>query len=241
MSHWLPKSTLQGERAALPFVTVVAEWSTAWFPARGWRAASAFQGAADSGDWSVLREDSLCSLAGRPRASNDLAFAVLGQRPRTDLTAADQQLLRRIAAVALDDLHKRLEALFPASLRQAAVAGTRGRMRLTIGADNQPKLAVEIDLATLTSLVKAGFRAIRPRADMVQPRVAVAHERLQFEAHLGSARLSIGQIDTLEAGDIIVLDRPPDAPARISINDRLGPMSFALGDDGQNIILTLQD
>lgn len=238
---WLPKSTLQGERAVRPFAAAVADWAEAWFPDRAWRAAAAFQAAGDGGDWSVLREDALFSLVGRPKATLDLAFAILGQRPRQDLSQADHQLLRRLAAAALDDLHKRTASLYAAGLRQSAGTGSRSRLRLTIGPDNQAKLAIEPEPGALTALVKSSFRARAARTELTSPRAAIAQEPVRIEAHLGSAALSIAQIETLEIGDIVVLDRPLDAPARISVNNRLGTMPFALGDDGTNVLLTLQD
>lgn len=239
--HWLPKSTLQGERAVRPFAAAVADWAGAWFAARGWRAAATFQPAGDGGNWTVLRDDPLYSVVGQPKVTLDLAFAILSQRPRQELTPSDQQLLRRLAAAALDDLHKRIAALYPAGLRQSAGLGARERLRLAIGPDHQPQLGVEVDLGGLTALVRGGFRAVRPRGELIPARTAVAQQPVRVEAHLGSAALSIAQIETLEIGDIVVLDRPLTAPARLSINNRFGTMPFALSDDGQNIILTLQD
>jgi flagellar motor switch/type III secretory pathway protein FliN len=238
---WLPKSTLQGERAVRPFAAAVADWAEAWFPDRAWRAAPSFQSALDGGDWSVLREESYFSLVGRPKATLDLAFAILGQRPRQDLTQADHQLMRRLAAAALDDLHKRTASLYATGLRQASGSVSRSRLRLTIGPDNQARIAIEAELGSLTALVKSSFRAIAGREELVPVRTAIAQEPVSIEAHLGSAALSIAQIETLEIGDIVVLDRPLDTPARISINNRLGAMAFALSDDGNNVLLTLQD
>lgn len=238
---WLPKSTLQSERAVRPFAAAVADWAEAWFPDRAWRAAPGFQPAGEGGDWSVLREDTHFSIVGRPKATLDLSFALLGQRPRQDLTQADHQLLRRLAATALDDLHKRTGSLYAASLRQASGSASRSRLRLTIGPDNQAKIAIEAELGALTALIKSSFRAVAGRRELVAPRGAIAQQPVRIEAHLGSAALSIAQIETLEVGDIVVLDRPLDAPARISINNRLGAMPFALGDDGSNVLLTLQD
>lgn len=238
---WIPRSTLQGEHAVRPFAAAVADWSEAWFPDGAWQAAANFKPAGDGLDWSVLREHSHFALVGRQKASLDLAFVLLGQRLRQDLTEADHQLLRRLAASAIDDLHQRIASLYSASEMQASGAAARDRLRLTIGPGGQAKFAIEAERDPLTTLVKGRFRAIARRNELSPVRTAIAKEPVRIEAHLGSAELSIAQIESLEIGDIVVLDRPIDAPARISINNRLGSMPFALSDNGSNILLTLQD
>ena len=237
---WLPRSALEGERAAAPFVSAVRDWTSTWFLGPGWRPAGAFS-PAEAGEWSVLREDGMTSLLARPGALLDLAFAILGHQPRGDLTDADKRLLRRLASRALDDLHARIVALFPDGLRKLAHARGGARLALGIGSQMDEGLAITVDSASLAALTRAAYAPSGTPARLSSRREAVMGETVRIEAMLGRASLAIQQIDTLEPGDIVMLDTSAGGSVQLVIDGTPSTIAFALGESADRVTLTLQD
>lgn len=237
---WLPKDVLRGARAAKPFAGAIQGWSDRWFPGgRGWRAAGSFDPAYLAG-WSVLRQQSEFELLGRPKAMLELGFALLGQAPRQNLTESDTRLLRRLAAKALDDLATSLEAVLPPPSGGASAQGGEA-WQLTIGTGNQSWLALALSPAIIAAVARNGFPAKRAKSPLDAPLDTVADVRVTMAGRIGSARLSIEQIDTLAVGDILLLDQHMGEPAELAVAGQPSGLFFAIANTDDRITLIMQD
>lgn len=234
---WLPATTLATPRAAAPFVEVVAAWSRDWFAAKAWRAETSFQ--PESGDaWSIVRDEPGFALAARPKASIELALALLGAVPTTPPREADHKLLRRLASRALDDLAGRISAILP---RTIEASGTRmWQLGIGHGGARFP-FALRINQAVLIAATRRAFSPRRAPATLTLPRAALRDIEVEIAGHLGSARLAVAALGDLDVGDLLVLDTPAGAPARLAVEGRPSDLFFAIGENGDRLSLTMQD
>lgn len=229
---WLPPGALTGADAARPLAQVITAWSDEWLSG-GWRPATGFTRAA-ADDWSVLRQGDVADVVGRPKAVLDLAFALLGAKPRGDLTETDLRLLRRIAGDALDDLSERVGRVCPDT---ASVGGVR--WRLTLGPGEREQLAITLPEAALAAIARRAFRPIARAVTLSSLRTAVADQSIDCAAWLGRAALSVEQFGALEPGDVLLLDQPVGDAVPLAIGGRPSDLMIALADGGAT--LSLQD
>lgn len=236
---WLPADALQGPRAAQPAADAIAAWGRHWFATGDWSAGTRYEPAA-AGDWALLREEPGFRIAARPKAMLALAFALLGEKLRTDLSDADLKLLRRLAARALDDLAARLQTAFP-SQGDAPRAPGKPEWQLTVGTPAEPWLALVVDEPMLAAATRRTYSASRRDVPLAKVSEAVAGIDVSFSARIGSALLAIEQIDLLEIGDLLLLDQCHPASAQLTVAGRTSDLRFTVGDAGDRLTLTMQD
>lgn len=238
---WMPREALCGERAAQPLARMIAEWSETWFPGGGeWAAAHAFQ-SPRPGDWSILRQEASFNLVGKPKAMIDLAFALLGEHPREELTETDLRLLRRLAARAVDDLGARIETcLSPAACAVDPVV--QANWHLGIGPAGRSVLAVGVSQPTLVAIGRTAFAPVRNSPPLlVAARDAIDSVELPTAGRIGTARLSVEQIDAVAVGDILVLDEGAGARVQLIVAGRPSNLFFAIDEIGDRLTLTMQE
>ncbi len=236
---WLPTDTLRGHRAAQPFAAAVASWAEKWISQPGWGAAAAFEtGVPD--DWSILREETGFRLLGKSRALIELACAMLGQKPRPGATDLDLRFLRRLGGRAIDDLCLSLATVGSSAASQGD-PGAQAIWRLPIGTRQQSWFAVAVSGAALAETARSRYPAARSRPKMISPREALGDVRVPLSARIGTARLAVEQIGTLEVGDLLLLDEAATAPLRLTVAGEPSELYFSIGHDGDRLTLKMQE
>jgi len=236
---WIPSAALRHKRAARPFAAAVGSWAETWFAASGWSAADAFDSSV-SPDWSVLRDEGAFQLLGKPKALLELAFAVLGEKPRQGLTDTDLRFLRRLGSRVIDDLRASVEAILPAGAVGMDIPG-QPMWRLTVGRGQQTWLAIALNQATLATVTRAGFSAVREKTRLSQVRDALDGVPVPLSARIGSAKLAVEQIGALEVGDLLLLDEAAGAPLHLTVAGQPSGLYFAIDDSGDRLTLTMQE
>ncbi len=211
---WLPDCALRSTYAARAVVSTMEGWLSDWLPLHDWRVADCFAPVTAREGWARNRGDDGFGISGRPRAMLDLAHAMLGRKQPQSLTDRDTQLLRRIAATALDDCVKRIDKILPSTGYEAAAAR---QWELMVGPAGAPVLALQLPQSALATLAKSAFPArasITPMADACGVARGVP---LMARASLGMATLAVDQIMNIEIDDIILLDTAPDGPVGLEV------------------------
>lgn len=238
---WLPAGVLGDERAARPFAVAISAWSARWFARSRWTAASCFEVAANA-DWSLLHDGAAFQLFGKPKALVELAFAILGQPPRPGLTDTDMRYLRRLGSRALDDLAAGIEPIAVLGSGAAPMhAAAEPLWQLDIGRPRQPSLAIIVAQSTLVAAARKSYPAVRPSAALARPRDAVADVAVSLAGRVGSARLAVGQIGSLEVGDLLLLDTSAERPLELAVAGRPSNLFFAIDSNSDRLTLTMQD
>jgi hypothetical protein len=217
---WLPNACLRSERAANRLSETVLDWSRRWLPRGRWQAIGAFKEAADTRDdnnWSLLRTGGRVTIEGAPRAVLRLALAMLGEDDRTTFSPRDHKFLRRLAGQAMDDLVDAVDRVLSGNGSPGASVGRP--WSLPLGPAAEPLLQVSIARSDLSLLARQAYpqHAAGP-LDARGP--AVAGLRVSVSAHLGMAKMDVSQLDALEPGDVIVLDRSVTARATLLVAGR---------------------
>lgn len=236
---WIPSAALRHSRASQPFAAAVRSWADNWFATAGWTTADNFETGV-SPDWSILRDEGQFQLLGKPKALLELAFSVLGEKPRQGLTDADLRFLRRLGGRVIDDLRASIEAILPSGAVGIDVPG-QPRWRLTVGRGQQAWLAISLNQAVLTPVVRAGFPVTKGKSRLSPVRDALDEVPVHLSGRLGSARLAVEQIGALEVGDLLLLDEAASAPLSLTVAGQPSDLYFAIDDSGDRLTLTMQE
>ena len=240
-SPWLPDACLKGTRPVRQIRDAIADWSRYWIVGDPWLLIGSWQpGPVPAVDWQVLRDGRHASLQGGPGVVLRLALAMLGERDRTDLSRRDLKFLRRLAGAALDDLNGRLDGLHPRSAT-APESAARENWSVSAGPRAEPLLRVTVAREQLCLLARGAYPPGKPRGLLASRDSVAADVRVPVAAHLGSTALPVAQLDTLEPGDVIVLDRPVSAPATLMVAERDTALACTITRDGASISLQLAD
>lgn len=240
-SPWLPDACLKGARPVRQMRDAIADWSRNWIAGDPWLLIGSWQpDTVPAADRQILRDGRHASLQGGPGVVLRLALAMLGEHDRTELSSRDLKFLRRLAGAALNDLNSRLEGLHP---RAAADPEALARENWSVfaGPRAEPLLKVTVAREQLCLLAKGAYRPGKPRGPLASRGSAAADVRVPVAAHLGSTALPVAQLDSLEPGDVIVLDRPLSAPATLMVAERDTALACTITRDGASISLQLAD
>ena len=210
--HWLPDGCADRSDVRAELAAVVADWTLAWFAIP------------------QLGEPDFGRPAGEVPLSGDLKLSVdpsevarLGALAAEmadagdDLAGADQAVLRGLGDEMLADLRRRFEQRLITKEGQGGSApaeleirfGPRGR---------RPTVRIAFAAGPLVRLAKS---LMPPASAMGEPVSAamsgLTDTRVLVEATLGSAQLTLGDLQGLSPGDVLVLDTPLDGVLRLSI------------------------
>lgn len=236
---WIPTTALRENRVAQPFAAVVGAWAETWFATAGWRPADAFD-AGVSPDWSVICDEGSFQLQAKPKALLELAFAALGEKPRQGLTDTDLRFLRRLGSRIVDDLARGVGAIAPSG-SAAADGPAQPIWRLTIGRGQQAWLAIALSQVTLTAVARASFLSVAAKSPLTSIREALDDVPVPLSGRIGSARLAVEQIGSLEVGDLLLLDESIGAPLHLAVAGRLSNLCFKIDEGGDRLALTMQE
>jgi flagellar motor switch/type III secretory pathway protein FliN len=226
----MPEECLRDARVARAAGQAASAWARAWFAQASWDAVGAWAPEDGTHDgWSTLREGGRIALRARAGAILDIAFAMLGEPARGDLTTRDLRLLRRLAGDALDDLLSRLEDTLPDD-DAGSIGPEQERWGRVLAMDGEPILRVSLDRADVCLLARRAFGPTHAAGGLDRASVALAGVEVSIAAQIGRASLAIDEIGALEPGDILVLDREVNDPVDLVVAGRKSPLRCSLTD-----------
>jgi|GEM_PF-1255402 len=222
---WLPDSALADVRSAEPAARCLRDWSVAWFAHAGLVAAPRWERweDTDAGTLSSLHQGAGFRLLMREDGRRDLAGLILGQElgDRSLRTPADHAVIEHLAARALADLGAMLGRLLTPEGETAFTPDPATHLHvlaaLVDGA--HPLLWIEADRRVIVRAALAWVGAARHRSAPTPFHFALAEQPIQLSARIGRSRLTLAEIDALEAGDVLPLDTPLSAPLAACIDD----------------------
>lgn len=245
---WLPEKHLTNPKLAASFAAIVEAWSAHWFAGPSWSAGDRWMPAGHPAahEEKVFETENglACSIAGRDRLA--LAGAMLGLPLDKGIPAkADAQLVTAIADKALSDLADRLSALpfaAPQADRSFYAAMERPQYELKIGPKaKQAIMSFHADRALLVEVARSLAPPPRAQAMPVRRGESIEDKPLDIGAKIGSARLTLVELQGLSVGDVIAFDRPVQSAFALTVNGVATPSSAVLvktGADGLQLQLT---
>ena len=249
MNHtqsWLPETCLVSPKAAEPFERLVRKWAREWFAGQAWQVLGTWEAVteqSDTSDWPMLHSSDRLQLRGRPAALQALAAGLVGNSAYSQKSSGDTRLLRRVAKRALDDLVVRLEEAFgPAQPTQQGYAQPRSEgYSLLLGQLGQGFVVLEVAAHDLVAITRNAFPSRLPATDLTSARAALSDHAVGVAARLGSARLTLADLENLECGDVVILDAPCRAPASLTVEGRLTDLCVGIAEQDHRIVLELQE
>lgn len=251
---WLPPEALTGEAVQSPIERAVEAWSAAWFAGRVrlqvrrlelepesdvGKAAGASSGAS-AGAVVTIPEKSLSRFRARALQTSEAA-RVPGAGEAKLLRGFDQRMLANLGARIEGEL-----GIANSETREDQAATPHRRiggpvLSITIaGLDASETARVEVFLDHVIEFRKRLLPRPRPRAPLAKLSSALAATRVSVSASLGAAQLSLGELNALRPGDVIILDKDLGMPAEVLA----GPNHVSLGrarlNDADPITLVLE-
>jgi flagellar motor switch/type III secretory pathway protein FliN len=208
---WLPRTVLDGPHLSAGLAADLAQWSAQWLAGRPVHAAHASE--EEASDAAPVRS---MTAAGKRRLV-EMALAI--DLATLVLSPADHRLIDALAETMLADLAARLgagETDREESALSVTIASEAGDLaRLRIGAQH------------LIEKVRSALPRPHPRkrAPLQRRGIAIAHSTVTVAAVLGRASLTVGDIDGLSEGDVIVLDRTIGTSAELQIAASCQPIA----------------
>ena len=214
-----------GEALADP----VRHWSVKWFATGAVSVLSAVpesgSGGRDAAAWHRDTHDIELRLV--PSAATDLACRMLDHRIEDKtLRPADRQLIAQLTAACLDDLRSTVCRAFGSDIAEPWREGSLARsdeagVELRLAWRHGPQLAtVWIGMALAVACRKSRCGAGRSDTGLGRSDDALASVELSLSANLGSGALTLAELQALDEGDVLVLERALDETLPLLVNGR---------------------
>jgi flagellar motor switch/type III secretory pathway protein FliN len=241
---WLPPSAMATGLAERALAPVVDRWSSAWFPRGKLRLEGPLRPLSVSGgDWTVSRSGIALSMSAGARVS--VAGLLLGEAlDPAKLKAPDRRLADELARRCADDLGARLAETFDIRGLEPSQPGSPAELgdawHCSIRPEAGPamiRLAVASDL--LVPLIRRSAPQERTRGALSSLQLGLDDQVVTLSALLGRCRVSLQDLTTLEAGDVICLDGKLDQSASLAIDYAPGAASCRIEQDGGALQLRL--
>jgi len=231
MTPWLPPGS--DDDVARAIATAISDWLGKWLTrVPRLEARKIRPGAHDAEHWWGTGT----ARVGIPAQSAVLlGNAALGEIADVQ-GGRDREVLMQLSAEIASDLASRLASLTSASDVQSS---TLGYWRLSPDGE-QWAIIAGLDPAALVRIRRraAGTSGAKALGHML---AALSSESVVLGCHLGSAEVTAGDLGTLAAGDVIMLNRPCAAAVPLTINGEIAPSGSArisARDDGIHVALT---
>ncbi|OJW72040.1 MAG: hypothetical protein BGO57_01900 [Sphingomonadales bacterium 63-6] len=237
---WLPDSALLDARTAEPVARYVQQWASEWFaaarPCLPPRWEKLAHGPATLG-FALHHEGRGFRLAVHEEGRLALGSQLLGRTlAEHDLrTPQDRALIEGLVGKALASLGSLLDNVLPQDNSPDGFA-----LPVT-SADGELLLRIEAGAGLLALLARGWAGSGRKRAPLSPRSAAMGPQPLRLGARLGSSRLALAEIETLEIGDVLTLDTPLAAPLDALIDDvpnASGALALVPGESGIQLQLT---
>lgn len=231
MKLWLPTAS-DGEIAAA-ISRVVAPWRDRWFigtPALLCKP----QTKASHGD----RASELGHVVVSTSAEHEVAAALQALGQQADpANPRDSELLSQLGQAIVADLRRSFEET--AGDVDKMGAGELTWWSLALSSESW-RIDVGLSTAVLCRIRQSTSGRNRdPEVGALQS--AISTETVAVGCHLGSAQITAGELKTLSAGDVIMLDRRHSASVPLAVNGvpaAIGTVRISAGADGPAITLT---
>jgi flagellar motor switch/type III secretory pathway protein FliN len=229
VSYWLPPGARPPAALQRKLETLIEDWSRAWIIGPPLRTAGLQPAAVRINRRSFDRigtrgVDGCAALQIGEDAKLRLGLIALGvDLDPGSLTPADLDLIGLLAGDMMADFERRfaLFARLPAAGWDEAGAPTQqGQdvMMIEIGeTSGAPLFRVTLSPAMFADLVRDSLPAVRPRP-LGQGGAALARTPVSVAAMLGRGTVSLADLEALDVGDVIVLDRAAGAPLPLAVN-----------------------
>jgi flagellar motor switch/type III secretory pathway protein FliN len=241
---WLPPEAISSKRLEPILNHMLGEWSRHWFAGASASAVAAFQD-----DWPRGKDElgwrsfpQIASLACTLNAKCLVAGAMLGASvPQATLQPGDREVVEDLASSCLDDLLKRVGQLArgrsdgelgdePIAIEDChwwdiSLGSRRGALKLAISA------------SAIVAIVKRGFSA-PPAPRLGRLGEGLGGQNIDLAADLGRCRISLAELQSLGAGDVLILDRLAEEPVDLLVNGRAVPLKASL-EGGDQAVLVL--
>jgi len=222
---WLPDSALLDARTAEPVARYVQQWASEWFaaarPCLPPRWEKLAHGPATLG-FALHHEGRGFRLAVHEEGRLALGSQLLGR------ALAEHDLRTPQVGSLLDNVLPQDNS-------------PDGFALPVTSADGELLLRIEAGAGLLALLARGWAGSGRKRAPLSPRSAAMGPQPLRLGARLGSSRLALAEIETLEIGDVLTLDTPLAAPLDALIDDvpnASGALALVPGESGIQLQLT---
>lgn len=238
---WLPLDIVGHPVVRAALADAVEAWSVHWFNrhrlAVGGLVASPAGSAARDAGWAWKRFGQAVAFNLSGNSPTPLASWLLdGEGDPLTTGAADRMILDELEATVLADLAARIEQ----SLDLAGAPGA-GAEDVTdpLGEDGgaivglkevggTAMLRLAIPQPILAGLVKSKLPRRQTSPSRPEPRIAaLGGTQVRLEARLGAAEVSLADLQTLAAGDVLVLDTRLDGMAALAVEGGVSALAGA--------------
>ncbi len=241
---WLPSSAMKSDIAERALRQVVNQWSSTWFKNPKLRLAGSLQVWRDDGqDWRVFQSGIAMSTSAKTRP--ELAGLLLEEKLEGEkLSGADRHLLDELAKGCLDalaaDLSEALGLSRQLSWQSAGASDLENAWSCSI---SPPVGATTIGLAfaseLLVSLIRRTAPVQRPDAALSSLESGLDDQIVTISALLGNCHVSLRDLASLEAGDVLCLDGNVAQPAHVALDYASSSAMCRIDQDGETLQLRL--
>jgi flagellar motor switch/type III secretory pathway protein FliN len=227
---WLPSGAFDGGAIDRLIAETTRTWSEHWFARRLMRGIgeSAWLERAEFGrmrDLQLRFADGGLALALEDDAWMLIARMMLDEPAEGEaLTAADEQLVERLATECVDDLCKRLAAAFGlgrATWRRGATDALPFAEACVYAlgpSEKAPAVRVMVARDLVAGIVKSSATPASKLPPLRPLSEALAKQQVALSALIGRCELSLGELAGLASGDVLVLDSATGGALPLAIN-----------------------
>lgn len=233
---WLPRSALADIRTGEPIARALEEWSTAWLARGSVTTASCWEPSdcdAETTGYVPAYRGKCHRLLVREDATLDIASLLLGRElgERECRARHDWVVIEHLVGDALTALGQILGNTL--DLASGDLREDRFVMQIALEGDSVP-LLLEAGRSALVMLATQWAGPPRRTDPLPARKLALVAQSLELGARIGASRLTLAEIDALEAGDVLLLDTPIVDPVDACIDGKpvgQGAFSLVSGDD----------
>lgn len=243
---WLPDACLTTRKAAQPITKVVQSWASDWFKKSPWQVLGNWDEVSPqhADDTKVLGRAKGLEITGGPQVEVTLALAILGAEDQGVVSGDDRDLVSKLGKRAIKDLEERIAAFLPSETNTTASRFSAVFPRvfsLLIGPLGKAQITLECSLAQLVAMTLATYPRTAQTGELAKPQNVVDDLSVGVSARLGCAAITLKDLASLEAGDLLLLDSKPDEAAELMIEGQRSALAFTISETSTHYTLEYQE
>jgi flagellar motor switch/type III secretory pathway protein FliN len=235
---WLPPSAFDSGLGELSLASALVSWATAWFSA----ARPSITGAlrpwtGQPGEWKTCGEGVAFGFA--PEGRLGLAGQLLGFKPSetAKLNASDRRLADELAWQCAVDLGDAIAAASGLGRKHCWLPASDADLVETYSASVGPRqgetwLRVAIDRALLVHIIRAAGPVDGPLPPLSSLEDGIEIQPVVVSALVGRCQVTLGDLTSLEQGDVLCLDGFTDEPVALAIEHAASTAACRIEQDG---------
>ena len=243
---WLPPSAVSSDRLEPVINHLLAEWAEHWFTGTSATAIVAFgdDGPLGSSEGVFRSFLPVASIACTRNVKALIAGAMLGVNvAHTLLQSGDWEVVEHLAMSCIDDLLRRVARLAQDAGSDVELGDARAELcdcqwwDISLG-PRRGALKLAISASASVAIVKRRLpAAAQPKLGKL--REGLGGHTIDLAADLGRCAVSLAELQDLNVGDTLVLDRSASEPVDLTVNGARSPLSASLETDEDQAILIL--